>query len=83
MSKTDDAARERTIWEIAKRELDIETLATRKSDALDFYDIGVWGLKAALEAAYEAGRAAERKRRMPTRCKCPACGRTVEITQVT
>lgn len=83
MSSTDHEARERAIHEIARRDLLIETLERRWSDSLDFHDVGVWNVKAALEAAYEAGRAAERKRRIPTRCKCPACGRTVEITQVT
>jgi hypothetical protein len=38
--------------------LDIETLETRKSDALDFHDLAVWTIRAALEAAYKAGAAA-------------------------
>jgi len=40
---------------IAKRHLDVETLEGRGSDALDFYDLGVGRLRAALEAAYWAG----------------------------
>lgn len=35
----------------------IDTLATRNSDALDFHEIAVWQLKAALEDAFAAGRA--------------------------
>ncbi|MEH0838758.1 DUF6900 domain-containing protein, partial [Streptococcus anginosus] len=33
-----------------------ETLETRMSDNLDFYDVSVWGIKRALERAYEAGQ---------------------------
>jgi hypothetical protein len=46
----------RTIQEIARRVLAIESLETQRSDALDFHDIAVWKLREALEAAYEAGR---------------------------
>ena len=41
---------------IAKKHLAIETLSTRKSDSLDFYDVPVWGIKDALVAAYNAGQ---------------------------
>ena len=40
----------------------IETLATRNSDRLDFHDVAVWAIRAALEAAYAAGVAAAAKR---------------------
>ena len=43
---------------IALDHLFIETLATRNSDSLDFHDVSVWGVKSALEAAYQAGLAA-------------------------
>ena len=43
---------------LAKEHLFIDTLETRKSDSLDFHDVSVWGVKNALEAAYEAGRLA-------------------------
>jgi len=43
---------------IAKATLRIDTLETRKSDSLDFHDVAVWSVKAALEAAYRAGLAA-------------------------
>ena len=41
---------------IAKDELHLETLETRKSDSLDFHDCAIWCIKAALEAAYDAGQ---------------------------
>ena len=41
--------------QIAQQHLFINTLQTRSSDSLDFHDVSVWGIKAALEAAYEAG----------------------------
>ena len=44
------------IAEIARRVLDIETLEERKSDSLDFHEVSVWGLKRALEQAFEAGQ---------------------------
>ena len=43
------------IEELALKHLRIETLETRMSDSLDFYDCAVWNIKAALEAAYQAG----------------------------
>ena len=39
----------------------IETLETQNSDRLDFHDVAVWAIRAALEAAYEAGRVAGAK----------------------
>jgi hypothetical protein len=48
--------RDTTLAEIASRHLHLETLETRNSDSLDFHDVAVWSIKAALEAAYEAGR---------------------------
>ncbi len=41
---------------IARDNLRIPTLGERKSDSLDFHDLGVWQIKKALAAAYEAGR---------------------------
>lgn len=41
---------------IAQEELLVDTLETRMSDNLDFYDVTVWGIKRALERAYEAGQ---------------------------
>ena len=47
---------DKAISEIAKTELDIETLETRNMDDLDFHDLSVAGIKRALIAAYEAGK---------------------------
>jgi len=46
---------------IAEKHLFIETLETQNSDGLDFHEVSVWGIQAALEAAYAAGLAAARK----------------------
>ncbi len=43
------------ISEIAVKFLGVKTLETQNSDALDFHDLAVWTLKAALEAAFNAG----------------------------
>lgn len=51
------AARDAELLEIARQKLFVKTLETRNSDDVDFHDLAVWSLKAALEAAYEAGRA--------------------------
>jgi len=45
---------------IARKHLLIGTLDTRGSDALDFNDVAVWSIKAALQAAFEAGQASGR-----------------------
>jgi hypothetical protein len=51
--------RDNTLAEIATKLLDLETLVTRNSDRLDFHELSVWGIKAALEAAYAAGQEAK------------------------
>ena len=51
-----DKKLEQLLDQIAKQHLFIETLETQHSDRLDFHDVSVWGIKAALEAAFEAGR---------------------------
>jgi len=43
---------------VAQTHLGVGTLETRNSDGLDFHEVSVWGLRMALEAAYEQGRAA-------------------------
>lgn len=47
--------RDTVIETIARVHLGIETLDSRGRDALDFHDVSVWQIKAALEAAYLAG----------------------------
>ncbi|CAA7614816.1 hypothetical protein [Magnetospirillum sp. SS-4] len=51
--------RDEALAKIAATILDLETLATRNSDRLDFHELSVWGIKAALEAAYAAGQEAK------------------------
>lgn len=41
---------------IARRHLRIPTLEARNADHLDFHEVDVWGLLAALRAAYRVGR---------------------------
>jgi hypothetical protein len=49
------------LTQIAREHLHIETLETRRSDSLDFHDVSVWGVKAALQAAYQLGREAPKR----------------------
>jgi len=53
-----EAARDAQLLEIARRQFRIETLETRNWDRLDFHDVAVWAIRAALEDAFEAGRRA-------------------------
>lgn len=57
------SARDAKLAEIARVHLDVETLATRSSDRLDFHDLAVWSIRQALEAAYDAGLAAGQKKK--------------------
>jgi hypothetical protein len=50
---------------IAQQHLFIDTLETQSSDRLDFHDVSVWGVKAALQAAYEAGLKAAQTKTLP------------------
>jgi hypothetical protein len=54
---------------IARLHLRLDTLETRRSDSLDFHEHAIWSIRAALEAAFEAGRASERASRSPRRTK--------------
>jgi hypothetical protein len=55
---THPSSTEQQLQKIALDHLFIETLETRQSDRLDFHDVSIWGIKSALEAAFEAGRKA-------------------------
>lgn len=44
------------IEDIARKHTRVTTLETRNSDRLDFHDISVWSLSAALRAAFAAGQ---------------------------
>lgn len=63
MSARASNGRSVAVAEIAARHLRIETLETRNADSLDFHEVGVASIKAALEAAYDAGRSAAAKAR--------------------
>ena len=52
-----------TITEIAKEVLGMQTLEPQRRDRLDFHDLSVSSIKAALEKAYEAGRESPSKLR--------------------
>lgn len=56
MKQTSSKARDDILSDIARVHLDLTTLESRKMDGLDFKEHSVWGVKAALIAAYEAGR---------------------------
>jgi hypothetical protein len=58
--KHDDpsATRHALLLQIAQRQFRIETLETQNWDRLDFHDVAVWAIRAALEEAFEAGRRA-------------------------
>jgi hypothetical protein len=57
MQTSHDRPQNEYLTKIAQQALGIETLETRHSDRLDFHDLAVWQIEAALRAAYEAGRA--------------------------
>ena len=46
---------EKQIAKIARDVLGLDTLETRRSDRLDFYDLAVWKIRKALADAYLAG----------------------------
>jgi len=46
------------ILEIAMFHFHVGTLETQNSDRLDFHDVAVWSIRAALAEAFEAGRRA-------------------------
>lgn len=64
---------------IASEKLGIETLETQKSDRLDFHDLAVWSVRAALEAAFEAGQRSRETAR-PKLYRANLNGRAVRVT---
>jgi len=57
MTKNEQKRMQKALEQIAPEHLGIETLTARKRDCLDFHEVSVWGVKAALEAAYDAALA--------------------------
>lgn len=51
-------ARDKALLAIAKLRFEIDTLKSQRSDALDFHELAVWQLEAALNEAFQAGREA-------------------------
>jgi hypothetical protein len=49
------ASQQKSIKEIAKSKLGINSLESRGNDNLDFYELAVWDIKSALNEAYMAG----------------------------
>lgn len=71
--------RQERIAKIARDILGLETLEARNHDALDFHELGVWQIKKALDAAYQAGRQDAARPQftgaeVPEGCECPNCG---------
>jgi len=61
MTTKTQAPSEALLLEIATTHFhSIETLETQNSDRLDFHDVSVWSIRAALESAFAAGQAAAR-----------------------
>jgi hypothetical protein len=60
MTTKTKAPSEALLLKIAAKHFYLETLETRNSDSLDFHDVAVWSIRAALEAAFAAGQAAAR-----------------------
>lgn len=45
-----------TIQAIAAKHLRVESLTAQRRDSLDFHELAVWSIEAALNAAFEAGK---------------------------
>ena len=44
------------LYEMACKELSVETLETRNNDSHDFHELAVWQIKALVEKAYKMGQ---------------------------
>lgn len=49
---------DKLLQQIALDHLFVDTLETRNSDRLDFHEVSVWGIKTALQEAFDAGKQA-------------------------
>jgi hypothetical protein len=61
MKRTRPAPLDELLAAIARGQLGIPTLECRRSDSLDFHEVAVWQVRAALDAAYRAGLAATKE----------------------
>lgn len=57
-TKDPEMTTQQILAQIAQKHLGLETLEPRQSDSLDFHDLAVWSIEAALLAAFEAGKKA-------------------------
>lgn len=57
---------------IARDHLLIESLEIQHSDRLDFHEVSIWGVKAALQAAFDAGRQSAIANSTPTPIHTPS-----------
>ena len=55
------------LTDIAVKHLRIPSLAERRSDSLDFHCVSVWGIRDALQAAFDAGATSALPRPEPAR----------------
>ena len=60
MTNPADPKLDTLIADLARRYFGAETLETQNTGD-DFHEVAVWSIKSALQAAFEAGRRAERK----------------------
>lgn len=67
------------LTEIARTHMGIPTLATRRSDHLDFHNVSVWGVTNALEAAFAAGERNARSNNACDSIKANAMANTLPI----
>lgn len=59
--------KDKTVEAIAKEFFYVNTMETRRSDSLDFYDCAIWNIKEALEKAYDAGQKAAKNQEKANR----------------
>jgi len=55
------ATSEALLLEITRRNFFVETLETRDGDGLDFHEVAVWAMRAALQEAYAVGLTAAQR----------------------
>lgn len=65
---------------IAQEHLGIETLEIQDRDRFDFHDVSVWRIKAALQAAFDAGHKAGMTHQTPTPSKPESTMTTIQLT---
>ncbi len=83
-AKNTNATMDQRLEAIARETLEIPTLATQMRDSLDFHDVAVWSLRAALLAAYRAGQEdGPPPLPLPHRAPCPRCGAEITLARIT